>query len=777
MIMYHKGFRPEVKERGKLLRMRRNILFTLFFAVLVEFIVFGTNFRAVGEDLLFPIKEAQEDILVYSAVYEVEVEIPDAPKTESTTTSTSLSLLTDENTDSTELKEKDDKAESDSKAAVPPLPPIPSYALSLNGILREPNPEAALSSFAEADCQNNVFLKAAKSWNEEAANFVAPTDADILKAKKSIIRNANNLQRIFKNNPSQEKAWKKKLNWSVFVKELNKKETPPNFYVLAATFAQLSTGDFGLELNCFAALRRSMQNYVTLYAVRGNPEEAELAYGRVAKMLSVLMVEAAKNPHADTQRTVESCLLWMEWTGQAEKMVEHTRNLWGTTNFSVNVTEHLFQRLASREIVEPQPLNEEVGQVMIRGNTLFTGTTGLTLVPNREKAQIRFRLQGNAVGESVSTSGPAVVRSSVNTVILGEKDIFFSSSGFTTLPAVAKITPNSQIISARSANGRNLGQNAIRTRAEQQKPQTEKTLTTRQTTRLQTHLDQEFRTSFAEMNKNFRENLRVPLEQRGLELTRTRTSSDTQMNIYAFLSTRRGLMSATSPPQMIQAKENPSDMIVSVHESAVQNVATGFFGGMLLDKETNKKLRGTVPAGFSLATENEVAEEEDSAPAIMFSNQLPLSVSFVDGKILMVMNGTRFIINEKTYPALRITVTYRLEAADGKFYLVRDGDFELLPPNFDPEIDKQLPSNIISIRRIMARRLKELLAEKYEFENIPLRSSGKKETAPKLLSNDQHELEPVAITIHDGWMQIGFRVVPKTPEKTPPSKNAAKKAS
>ncbi|MDO4550343.1 MAG: hypothetical protein Q4C96_03730 [Planctomycetia bacterium] len=736
-------------------RMSFSIIFYVFFAIFISW---------TCADCLLGAPKSKSSAVVYGydefpvlAEYYQEINFVQEVKSQeiidSVSTSTSVKAVQEDGENG--VQEKKEKMGPSLQ-----LPPLPKYVLPLKPLLLNPDPEKILSQYTEEEIQKNMFLQLSNRWKEASENFVMPSDQDILNAKNVLIQHANYLQKVFQKNQKEGESWKKMLKWDLFVRELQKKETA-DFCVLGTTYMRLSSGAFGLELDCFTQVRYAIQNYVTLHAVLRNEEAAKESYKTVAKMLSVLLAEAAKNPHGDTQRAVENCLRWMQWMGQAPELTDKTRSLWGTSNFVIHLTEHFFQNYASQEIEEKQTLNEMVNRAHIRGNPIFRGKTSIFPVPNENRAQLMFRLEGRATGQTVSTSGPAIIRSTADTTILGEKSIFFDGTGLNTLPATAKLHSNSKIISVQDVNGRAMIQNAARRRAYEQKPQTESILISRQTARLKSLLDSEFNARFKEANKTMRDNLCHQLKPRGLDVSCTRTSTtDGQMNVFTFLSSKNGLMAADSPPQMLQTEESPVDVFFSFHESALQNLASGFVGGMLLDKDAGNKFRAALPANLKMS-EVPKEDEDDSAPAILFSNYYPVSVTFTaDKKLELTINGTQFISTDKVYPALEIKVTYRLECQNGKLYFVRDGEFHLLPPNYDPEVDARLSASVTSIRRVMARRLKEIMDEKYELKNIPLNREGSPQVNQKYFQQNDMELVPVVVSMQEGWLQVGYRLAP-----------------
>ncbi len=655
-----------------------------------------------------------------------------------------------------------DSALPDDVASKLSLPPLPDYALSLKKLLVEPNPDEILRNVTAADYEKDAFLSLAQQWQKAVDAFQVPENGAVQKSKAEIIRSMQALEKWFNTNRVEGNTWKKRLNWDAMSREM-KKPGLPDIYVLENAYSRLSSGAFGLELASFADLRLAIQKYVTVMTVRAKPDEAKEMYQRVTKMLAVLTAEASKNPHTDTRRAVEACLRWMDWTDQSAELVEKTRQQWNQPNFMVDVAGTLFQRYGTKELNEPQTIREVVGQANIQGTATFEGALKVFPVPNDKKVEIRIQLEGVSRGSTVATQGPATVRSQSVSNISANKTLFMDYQSVAATKARAEINTDSQITSV-NVSGR-MGQAVAERRAHEQKGQTQRTLSARNAARIENRLNQSLEAPIQKINQGVYQDLRKQLEPRGIMFSQTQMySDDKQITLQSSLSTMKGLTASSAPPAPANS-QGSADVQISLHESAIQNICTGFFSGMLLDKKAAQQFKKSAPKWLHSAEKaadgEKSVEGDDEPPAIEFSSQFPVIASFADGKIVVSIYGKQFISNEKSYPAMRITVAYNLVQEDGKFFLVRDGNFELLPPGFDPEVDKQLPSSVTTLRRVIARQLKSLLEEKIELKTIPLNpKNDTKKPVDGVGELREMQMRPISVTIHDGWMQVGFQVEP-----------------
>ena len=97
-----------------------------------------------------------------------------------------------------------------------------------------------------------------------------------------------------------------------------------------------------------------------------------------------------------------------------------------------------------------------------------------------------------------------------------------------------------------------------------------------------------------------------------------------------------------------------------------------------------------------------------------------MKASLRDGKIRLSLHCSKLTHESKTYPPLDISVTYAVNVQDGMFVLVREGGVEILPSDFDPTVKKRLPASIVSLRRVMGKRLQEVFKDEVEIKEVPV---------------------------------------------------------
>jgi hypothetical protein len=119
-----------------------------------------------------------------------------------------------------------------------------------------------------------------------------------------------------------------------------------------------------------------------------------------------------------------------------------------------------------------------------------------------------------------------------------------------------------------------------------------------------------------------------------------------------------------------------------------------------------------------------------------------------DRRVKVTVRGSRYTSGEREFPAMDVWAAYRIEPAEGKIRLVRDGDVQIYPPGFVPGGAEKLSVGETSLRRILQKRFNKVFKEVVDVE--PLKLPGELEAAGPL-PMEQMEARK------DGWLAVGWR--------------------
>lgn len=643
------------------------------------------------------------------------------------------------------------------------LPELPNVEKRWKATLQQPQADAIWQGISNDMISQSPFLQAARGWMDVSGKLVIPGEKELALSLTQVTEKMDALIAMLHPNPVKEAGWKKALAWESLEKAV--RERPVNLAEMKKSYGRFTTGSVGLELERFAQLREAMGDYLTQATVAKQADLAKERYEKVAKTLAILLVEASRKPSADVQRSVEACLRWMRQMGQASEWVTKTKSLWSVPNLSVTVRRCLFDKYGTQDIVERQNIRETILNANIQGTSDFVGTLQIKPIPNDERIELGVFLSGESNGHSNAYSGPAVVRNQTHSTIWGEKHLFIDGRGLEAANATAKIQTKSQLLNVADTYGRRMVQNIATRRAHEQRAQSEQIANARHEARLRQRLNSSIDPLLQEWNEKLAYSMKSQMEPRGLQPESSQMWSDEQgIYLLTSLTGNDGLMASKAAP--VWQKE--SDLQISIHETAFQNLVGSFFSGLILDAHAREVMRTTTPKMIREGLEKAEQQENDpqnDAWGIHFPCYWPAVASFEDGKIYVTLHAEKLEGEDKDYPALDIHIVYRMENRDGRIFLLQVGRPDILPPDFNPEKDKRLPANIVSLRRVMNRRLEKVLPKEVMLEDVLLKREG-----AQLKRN--FVLIPEIMLAQDGWLQIGCQISElNCPPTTEPIKN------
>ncbi|MDO4585225.1 MAG: hypothetical protein Q4D62_14115 [Planctomycetia bacterium] len=633
------------------------------------------------------------------------------------------------------------------------LPELPKVAKRWEATLQQPQPETLWTGISDDAVARSPFLQTARGWMEVSDKFTLPGEKELTFSLANVTEKMDALVAMLHPDPAREAGWKRALAWESLEKGIQKR--PVDLAEMKKSYDRFTIGVVGLELERFAQLREAIGDYLTQATLAQQSDLAKERYEKVSQTLAALLVEAHQKPTAEVQRSVEACLRWMRQMGQASEWVTKTKSLWSAPNFSMTVRQSLFEKYGSQDIVERQNIRETILNANIQGTADFVGTLEIKPIPNDERIQLGVFLSGESNGHSNAYSGPAVIRNRTHSTIWGEKNIFIDGRGLETSAAQAKIQTKSQLLNVADAYGRRMVQNIATRKAYEQRAQSEQIASARHEARLRQRLNSSIDPVLRQWNEKLNYSTKSQLEPRGLLPESSQMWSDEQgIYLLASLAGNDGLLAPGCAP----AWEKASDVQISIHETAFQNFVGSFFSGLILDAHARQVMRTTAPKmireGIEKAEQQNADTDDDpqnDAWGIHFPHYWPAVATFADGKIHVTIHARQLQGKEKDYPALDIHIVYQIENREGRIFLVREGMLDILPPDFNPEKEKRLPTNVVSLRRVMNRRLEKVLPKEVVLEDVLLKREGSQLKRNLILI-------PETMSSQDGWLQIGCQI-------------------
>ena len=583
--------------------------------------------------------------------------------------------------------------------------------------------------------------------------FQAPTEEDLTDAYENIQialdKFSAALSRV---GEKKHQAWNERLHLEAL--DLN---GDPQLDVLQDVYLQLSSGNVGLELSVFVNLRETIKHYLTLVSIKNDPDQAGEMFAKARNRVVKLLEIVGEDHRSVIERALEDELNWLEMAGQAETSIEATRQMWTKPNLIGQVASSIFERYGTRAVQEEEKISNQIQRTSIYGTSNFSGNLIMRPVTNPDRIELEVVLAGSSDSRTRAYAGPAVILSRAKSKIQAEKKIYFDQTGFSTNNAKVDICTNSQIQNVQDVWNRPLVENFVYRLAYARKDETESVATAQNSARLRARFNKQVDDAIQSWNSQMSDLVQIHFRMRDLELLDAHTWSDESgAHGQTLFTCRSGMGAYSAPPQVPEA----TDLQFAVHETALQNVFAGFLGGMNLNAYARKHLKETAPAPIAKALkEAESKEDENSRDddwAMRFPKDWPISISMQEGKLSCVIHSSGIEVNKKSYPAVDIIISYTIEVHEDGIHFVRDGEIEILPPDYDPDSNERLPASMVSLRRVMGKRLQEAFGPEIVLKEQPIMKNPPEDS---LFANVH--IKPVFVQAKDGWLQVGMNLFEK----------------
>ncbi|MBC7353759.1 MAG: hypothetical protein H5U08_15460 [Thermogutta sp.] len=548
---------------------------------------------------------------------------------------------------------------------------------------------------------------------EAAKQFRPITKEDVTTARKDLEAAVARLEARFERAGPEVEGWKKYLQWTVLKAELAKDS--PDLRPLEEVYSRLAAGYEGLQLTCFADVRRALQRYVALSRAVGDAS-IEGRYHAVLDNLQKALIEYQQSQDPHVALTIQDLLDWLELAGQAPELRAAVRDAFAQPNAFVRVKENF---LASA-FAEPVDVTEDVREIIlgtdVRGKGHIVGQRSLELVPSPDRALMAIVVQGTIHSDTVGFNGPARIYSQSVTPFTARKLVAFSPDGLSFQPATCSATTHSDIQDVDVTCNSACVERIAWRRTFKQKSAAEWEAARKAERRVERRVDSEADPQLEKAAERYQTRVRQPLLDRSLFPQWQLSTSEDELSMRVLQLGHGGLGAADAPPEV--AKDGA--IALRVHHTWFNNLAEGFLGGMILKEERLQQLAqdllGRVP--------EELKRDEGEEPwTVRFAARRPIAVTFADGRLVVEFRGETYWRGDRAYPGMDVRATYRIESGTGdkgpEIRLVREGPLTVLPPNFDPERDR-LSVRQQTIRSLLERRFEKIFRETITIEPIKL---------------------------------------------------------
>ena len=575
----------------------------------------------------------------------------------------------------------------------------------------------------------------------EVPAFEKPSAGALTEAAETLRRSLGPLDRLLARSKSGA-DWRAYLDWSAAEMQAADGEALDT-ETLLRLYRRLDADENGLEMYQFVAVRRALAAAIEVVVAATNERAAETYQKRIDK-LAGLVTAAAREGTTESLDGVGPLLARLSESRQAAGVVARIRGLVDRPNLHLHVDEKLLGTAVNRVVDRVAPVNEVVLGTPVRGIGRTSGTVLLDFLPSADRAVTQLTFTATNRATTRSSKGPVTVCTEGLTDLFARRRIFIDDERVWTEPITASASTSTRTtgIGVRSRLGQKMIRRIASKKVAEIRPRAEAVSERRAREKVRQEFEQETSAAIADASRDYQEKFRKPLRERGWypELLRMSTTSD-RLAVVARKALTDQIAAFTDPP----AAEADAVLGVRLHETVVNNAAAITLAGRTITQEfveeQLKERDGTLPESL--------ASDPDQPPwSITFAKRKPVELDADDGRVKLTIRGSRYTSGERSFPAMDIWVTYRIESDGGVTRLFRDGEVQIYPPGFEPGGEEKLSVSETSLRRILQKRFGRVFKEVVDIE--PLELPGELAAAGPL---PLHRL----VARRDGWLAAGWR--------------------
>jgi len=584
---------------------------------------------------------------------------------------------------------------------------------------------------------------------EAKKTFRPLAKSDVAAARKDLVEAVGRLERKLK---AEEKAGeadiaelKEFLLWSKMRKELARRQ--PDLAALGQVYAQYCSGRDGLAKVWFADVRLGLQRCLQVALALENPN-LRADYEATLDTLATRLTAYIAQPTAEEALEIGPKIGWLEDLGQAPLVVKAVRYHLARPNLLGRASAGLVAAGIGGPVKDTRPICDCIMGTEIFGTAHSRGNTTVKLVPNTSRGIADTTLRATALSDTVGIHGKLSIYSTGVTGIYARKRLLIDVNGLAAQPATACADTSTSINDIQHCKGRRLIERMAWKRAGKQQGTAEYIASRHTEAQVSERVNAEAAQSIHQANNSFNLRLRNPLVRYKVFPQMARFSTtEKALHMVTREADPAELAAATAPP----ALSEQADLVVQVHESMINNLATTAMVDMSLTKDECYDLV------LEVTRDADKAEEIAGGGGdwlLKFAHAQPLSVKFADNGVRVVLRGQQFYQDTKTqrkpHDAMNVAANYQFVETPEGFKAVRQGPLEILPPRFEAGKGKNLSAEESATVNLLDQRFKKIFKEEYPIETMVLK--GKWSRAGKL--------RPFQLICENGWLAIAWRRIP-----------------
>lgn len=575
------------------------------------------------------------------------------------------------------------------------------------------------------------------------ADFRPLTAADLREVKAELLQAIARLDRRLDAAGKNGQNWRRYLRWDQMQSELRDGKEPDPA-VLGAVYRRYTAEHDGLELTWFVDVREALRQYRQMAQNVGD-RGLRARYEQLMDALASHLQAYAAKPTAEEALVIGGAVRQLEEARQAPDLVRAIRHHFVRPNLRLEVSSDLLATAIARPVDETAPVRDVILGTDIYGTGRTVGRTRVELHPDASRGVIDTVFRGATESRNVGYHGPIRIYSNGTTRIDARKRLLIDTEGVASLPTVSKAATKTRITGIRSKRRIRWVERIAWRRTLKQKRQAEYIASRHAEQQVNDRIDQEADDLIGRANETLIEKVRKPLLQRKLFPQQFRfTTTPAAVHVVSLQADATQLAAPSPPPE----PRGACDLVVCLHESMLNNLATSALAGMTLRQE---KFEATVVELVGELPELLKPDEDEPNWGITFPRyRHPICVTFADGGFRVTVRGIEYYRGGEAYPGMDVTAVYKIVQAEQGFKAVRQGDLRIFPPGFVPGGGRKIPPLYIVIKQLLERRFSRIFKRELLGEGLVLPDDW----------GEAAKLVPVQLVCQDGWLMATWRRAP-----------------
>ncbi len=489
----------------------------------------------------------------------------------------------------------------------------------------------------------------------------------------------------------------------------------------------------------FADVRRQLRQYLLVCRAAGHPQlkaQYEAVLDRLSSDLGAIGPDFASGTTLSLART----LAWLEDAQQAAELRHRVAGHFALPNVSLRISGRLLDAALGGPVEETAPVEDVILDTTIYGTGHTRGQATVELVPSLGAGEWDIVFRGITKTEATGYSSGATVQSTSVTQLGIRKRLRTDGRRITALAAQAAAVVESTLGSVTPGRGGWRAQQEAWRRAEAQRPASDRIAAEHAQQRAAARMDQEVGQQIEAINR-WLDRWIGGLEQRGAWPAWLRAYSTAHALHWAAVQGGGSLLAAPLPPPAASAQ---ADLVLQIHESAINNTAARVLAGMVLRED---RLMGWLAEVFGPLGPPFQPDTEAEPWTVQLAQQLPVSVAFDSGQWAVTLRGDRYTAEGREFPELDLTLIYQIEPAGLGWQAVRQGELRVYPRGYVPGRGVQLSARQQALRSILQRRLSRWFDPRWTPGELKLPAPWDRAGPLELVQWDSRQ----------GWMTLAWR--------------------